>query len=157
MRCVNYQKLNRTRPLKSKNVTSHQTPIRVRYAETDQMGVVYHANYFVWMEVGRVEFCRAAGFNYKDLEAEGIYLAVAETHCRHMSPARYDDEIVIVTTIRERNSRMLTFAYEILRATERLPPAGRNTSSSIATSARYACPLPIPTTLPGRACLALFM
>ena len=94
-------------------MTTHRTPIRVRYAETDQMGIVYHSNYYIWMEVGRVEFCRAAGFNYKDMEADGILLAVAETHCRHLSPARYDDEIVIETSIREKNARMMTFAYEI--------------------------------------------
>lgn len=94
-------------------MTSHQSAIRVRYAETDQMGIVYHSNYFIWMEVGRVEFCRSIGFNYKDLEADGIFLAVAETHCRHLSPARYDDEVVIQTSIREKNSRMVTFAYEV--------------------------------------------
>ncbi len=86
--------------------------VRVRYAETDQMGVVYHANYIVWMEVGRTEFCRAAGIVYRDLEEnEGLRLAVVEANCRYVSPARYDDEIEIHTTIAESNPRMIRFAY----------------------------------------------
>src|ERR1051326_7604813 len=65
-------------------VTSHETRFRVRYAETDQMGVVYYANYLVWMELGRAEFCRAAGIRYKDMEAtDGVRLAVVEAHCRY--------------------------------------------------------------------------
>ena len=76
------------------------TRVRVRYSETDQMGVVYHANYLVWMEVARVDYCRQAGFRYKDLEIEhGILLAVTEANCRYLSPARYDDEIEIETTL----------------------------------------------------------
>jgi acyl-CoA thioester hydrolase len=93
---------------------SVETNIRVRYAETDQMGVVYYANYLVWMEVGRVELCRACGFNYRDLELEeGIVLAVAEASCRYASPARYDDEVTIRTWLDEPNSRMVTFRYEM--------------------------------------------
>ncbi len=65
----------------------HVTSVRVRYAETDQMGIVYYANYLVWMEVARVEYCRAIGFHYKDMELDdGILLAVAESHCRYLSP-----------------------------------------------------------------------
>jgi acyl-CoA thioester hydrolase len=91
--------------------------LRVRYAETDQMGVVYYANYLVWMELGRVELCRACGFNYRDMEAEdGILLAVAEAHCEYRSPARYDDEVVVKTWIEKANTRMVTFAYEMRRA-----------------------------------------
>jgi acyl-CoA thioester hydrolase len=86
----------------------------VRYAETDQMGVVYYANYLVWMEVGRVELCKARGFNYHDMEREeGVYLAVAEAICRYRSPARFDDEVVVKTWIEEANARMVTFAYEM--------------------------------------------
>ena len=77
-----------------------ETRLRVRYAETDQMGVVYYANYLVWMEVGRVEYCRAAGLSYRDMErADGILLAVAEANCRYLAPARYDEEIVVRTSI----------------------------------------------------------
>lgn len=97
---------------------SHETRIRVRYAETDQMGVVYYANYLVWMEVGRVELSKARGFNYKEMELEdGVMLAVAEARCRYCSPARFDEEVVIRTGVAEANSRMVTFAYE-MRAAE---------------------------------------
>ena len=87
--------------------------VRVRYAETDQMGVVYHANYLIWMEVGRVEFCRAAGFRYRDLEQDGIRLAVVEANCKYLSPALYDDEVVIRTRIDTVNTRKVRFAYEM--------------------------------------------
>lgn len=90
------------------------TRIRVRYAETDQMGIVYYANYLVWMEVARVDYCRAIGFHYREMEGEdGILLAVAESHCRYLSPARFDEEIAIVTTAPEANRRMVTFDYEM--------------------------------------------
>ena len=90
---------------------------RVRYAETDQMGVVYYANYLVWMEVGRVEYCRALGFNYRDMEKEdGIGLAVAEANCRYRYPARYDEEIVVKTGVSESSSRMIKFSYDIQNA-----------------------------------------
>lgn len=94
-----------------------ETRIRVRYAETDQMGVVYYANYLVWMEVGRVELCKACGFNYRDMEREdGVLMAVVEANCRYASPARFDDEVVIRTWIEEANPRIVTFAYEMCAA-----------------------------------------
>lgn len=90
------------------------TQLRVRYAETDQMGVVYHANYVVWMEIGRVEYFRAAGIRYRDLERdEGILLVVVEAHCRYHSPARYDEEVTVRTWVEESNPRMITFGYEM--------------------------------------------
>ena len=96
---------------------SYETRIRVRYAETDQMGVVYYANYLVWMEVGRVDYCKAAGFNYRDMEIEdGVMLAVAEARCRYAFPARFDDDVVIRTWIADANSRMVTFGYEMILA-----------------------------------------
>ena len=74
---------------------------RVRYAETDQMGIVYHANYLVWMEMGRVELCRTIGVRYRDMEEQdGILLTVAEVQCRFLSPARYDDEVVLARRAR---------------------------------------------------------
>src|ERR1022692_4738823 len=92
----------------------HETRIRVRYAETDQMGVVYYANYLVWMEVGRVEYCKACGFEYKQMELEdGVFLAVAEARCRYASPARFDEEVVIRTWVEEANPRMVLFAYQM--------------------------------------------
>jgi acyl-CoA thioester hydrolase len=85
------------------------------------MGVVYYANYLVWMEVGRVDLCKAIGFNYRDMEdQDGIFLAVAESHCRYRSPARFDDEVIVKTWIEEAGSRMATFAYEM-----RLAEGGR--------------------------------
>jgi acyl-CoA thioester hydrolase len=95
----------------------HRTTFRVRYAETDQMGVVYHANYLVWMEIGRVELVRSRGLNYKDLEAsEGIFLGVVEASCRYHFPARYDQEVVVETEIVGANARMVEFSYRILVA-----------------------------------------
>ncbi|MDR3701819.1 MAG: thioesterase family protein [Candidatus Sulfopaludibacter sp.] len=93
---------------------SSETRLRVRYAETDQMGVVYYANYLVWMEVGRVELCKACGFNYRDMEREdGIFLAVAEANCRYRSPARFDDEVIVRTWIEDANTRIVIFHYEM--------------------------------------------
>jgi acyl-CoA thioester hydrolase len=94
-----------------------ETKLRVRYAETDQMGIVYHANYLIWMEVGRVEYCREAGIVYRDLERdEGLLLAVVEARCRYISPALYDEEVIVRTWIAEANPRMLRFGYEMLEA-----------------------------------------
>jgi acyl-CoA thioester hydrolase len=91
-----------------------ETRLRVRYAETDNMGVVYYANYLIWMEVGRVDLCKACGFNYRDMEKDdGIYLAVAESHCRYRAPAHFDDDVIVKTWIEAASTRMVTFAYEI--------------------------------------------
>ena len=90
-----------------------QSRFRVRYAETDQMGMVYYANYFVWMEIGRTDFCRECGFSYADLEREEqAFLPVAEADCRYLSPARYDDEIVVSTEIARLNRRLIEFTYQ---------------------------------------------
>jgi acyl-CoA thioester hydrolase len=90
------------------------TRFRVRYAETDQMGMVYYANYFVWMEIGRTDFCRESGFSYADLEREEqAFLPVAEANCRYVAPARYDDEIVVSTEIARLNRRLIEFSYNI--------------------------------------------
>jgi acyl-CoA thioester hydrolase len=86
----------------------------VRYAETDQMGVVYYANYMIWMELGRAEYCRASGIRYRDMEVvDGVLLAVVDAHCRYLRPARYDEEITVRTQIAQANRRMVEFAYEI--------------------------------------------
>jgi acyl-CoA thioester hydrolase len=87
--------------------------VRVRYAETDQMGVVHHANYFVWMEMGRVELCRQMGVRYRNMEQDGVLLTVAEVNCRYLAPARYDDEVVIRTVITQVSSRLVRFGYEL--------------------------------------------
>ncbi|MBZ5554449.1 MAG: acyl-CoA thioesterase [Acidobacteriia bacterium] len=92
-----------------------ETTLRVRYAETDQMGIAYYANYLAWFEVGRAEWCRATGFTYHELEQrEGIYLMVADAHCRYKAPARYDDVLVIKTKVNSFKKRLIVFEYEIL-------------------------------------------
>ena len=91
-----------------------QSRFRVRYAETDQMGVVYYANFFIWMEIGRTDFCRDCGFSYRDLEQEEkALIAVAEANCRYVAPARYDDEILIETQMTRLGRRVIEFTYKI--------------------------------------------
>jgi acyl-CoA thioester hydrolase len=91
--------------------------LRVRYAETDQMGVVYYANYLVWFEIGRVEFLRSLGFDYKQMEIEdGCILPVVEANCRYKAPARYDDLLLIEATPTLLRGSLLKFAYRIIRA-----------------------------------------
>ncbi len=94
-------------------VVTHQ--VRVRYAETDQMGIVYYANYLVWFEIGRVELLRALGHAYSALETDGYILPVVEATCRYRAPARYDDEIQIETRPSMLRGSVLKFAYRILR------------------------------------------
>jgi acyl-CoA thioester hydrolase len=93
-----------------------ETRLRVRYAETDQAGVVYHSNYLIWFEVGRVELCRDYGFNYRDMETEAdAFLPVIEAHVTYRSPARYDDVILVRTRVIQAHRRAIKFAYEVLR------------------------------------------
>jgi acyl-CoA thioester hydrolase len=92
-----------------------ETTVRVRYAETDQMGVVYHANYFTWFEVGRVEWCRQSGFEYKQMEIQDdSFIVVAEARCRYKRPARFDDLLTVRTRVEESKRRTVTFTYEIV-------------------------------------------
>jgi len=95
---------------------TNSTELRVRYAETDRMGIVYYANYLVWCEVGRVEFMRALGGSYAELEARGYGLAVAEATVRYLAPARFDDPVRIETTLAGVRSRAVTFDYVISHA-----------------------------------------
>ena len=90
--------------------------IRVRYAETDRMGIVYHAHYLVWFEIGRTEFCRAAGIPYRQMEEEGILIPVTGVDCKYRRSARYDDDVTIRTRMGDVGSRGLTFFYEVLGA-----------------------------------------
>lgn len=97
----------------------HETLLRVRYAETDKMGIVYYANYLVWFEIGRTEFCRARGISYRDMEEMGdAFLVVAESYCRYKAAAYYDDELLVRTHIAELRKRSLRFGYEIVRASD---------------------------------------
>ncbi len=96
----------------------HTTTVRVRYAETDQMGVVYHANYVIWMEVGRVEAMRAAGLNYADMEREGVRVAVVGVEVEYRAPARYDDVVEVTARVVEVLSRKMRIEYEMRRASD---------------------------------------
>ena len=96
--------------------TAVETTFAVRYAESDQMGIVHHASYVIWMEEGRSQYMRAKGINYADIEREGMLLAVAELNVRYISPARYGDDVAVRTWIEEARSRGITFGYEIVNA-----------------------------------------
>jgi acyl-CoA thioester hydrolase len=92
--------------------------VRVRYAETDKMGVVYYAHYFVWFEIGRTEWLRQAGWTYRAMEDDGLGLPVIESHCEYKLGARYDDEIEIRTKARKASAATLAFDYELVRSTD---------------------------------------
>lgn len=94
---------------------SAETKIRVRYAETDQMGIVYHSNYLIWFEVGRTELFRTLGLPYTIFEEQGLGLAVVEASCRYRQPARYDDELIIYTEVEKFSSRKVIFSYRVYR------------------------------------------
>jgi acyl-CoA thioester hydrolase len=116
--------------------------LRVRYAETDKMGVVYHANYFMWFEVGRCELLRTIGRSYRDLEASGIGLPVIEAHCEYKSPARYDDELQVKTWGRQLSPARVEFRYEIWRPADATVNAiGRTVHAAVDTAGR-PCRLP---------------
>lgn len=93
----------------------NETIIRTRYAETDQMGVIYHANYFTWFEIGRTEFFRQLKMNYRELEEENILLPVIDVGCKYIQSAKYDDEIIIKTRLINLKGVKLEFRYEIVR------------------------------------------
>lgn len=94
----------------------HDAVVRVRYAETDQMGVVYHANYLIWFEVGRVELMRALGVEYKKMESDDdCHIVVANVQCRYLQPARYDEVLRVRSRIAELRSRSIRFSYELIR------------------------------------------
>ena len=107
-----------TEPAKQPAIVN-ETRIRVRYAETDQMGVVYHANHFIWFEVGRVELLRQLGFSYKDMEEQDhCFIAVVDARCRYKAPARYDDEIIVRTHIKNVRESLVHFGYELVRVSD---------------------------------------
>jgi acyl-CoA thioester hydrolase len=108
-------------------VQSHST-VRVRYAETDQMGVAYHGNYFAWFEVGRTDLLRDLGFTYRDLEADGIRLPVIEAQARFLRPARYDDVLDIHTRVASLGGARIAFEYEVRRDGAEAPLATGSTA-----------------------------
>jgi acyl-CoA thioester hydrolase len=96
---------------------TNETRLRVRYAETDQMGVVYHSNHLIWFEVGRVELMRQMGFSYREMERdEGRFIAVAEATCRYRAPVYYDEEVIVRTRLKSVRESVIVFSYELVRA-----------------------------------------
>jgi acyl-CoA thioester hydrolase len=118
------------------------TRVRVRYAETDQMGVVYYANYFVWFEVGRTELLRSMGGTYRDLEAEGIFLPVIEASCTYSQASRYDDELDIRTTGRLLSPVRMEFQYEVVRLADQVTTATGRTVHAALNQRGRPCRLP---------------
>jgi len=122
-----------------------ESRLRVRYAETDQMGVVYHANHFIWFEIGRVELMRQMGFSYRDMERDhGLFIAVADARCRYKAPARYDDEIIVRTCLKNVRESVVHFGYELVRVGDGLLLAEGETTH-IVTDAQMKT-----TALPGK-------
>ena len=123
--------------------TTVEITLRVRYAETDQMGVVYHSNYFVWFEVGRVELLRQLGFTYKEMEKQDdCVIAVVDARCRYKSPARYDDELTVRTHLKNIRESMIHFGYEVLRPADNTVLAEGETTHIVVNSEMQIRPLP---------------
>jgi acyl-CoA thioester hydrolase len=116
--------------------------VRVRYAETDKMGVVYYANYFVWFEIGRTDLLRGAGGSYRDLERDGIGLPVIEAHCEYKQSARYDDELEVRTVGTLVSPVRVRFAYEIVRPADAVTLATGHTVHAALDPAGRPCRLP---------------
>jgi acyl-CoA thioester hydrolase len=125
------------------NHALNETKLRVRYAETDQMGVVYHSNHLIWFEVGRVEFMRQMGFSYRDMEREdGRFIAVAEARCRYRAPIHYDEEVIVRTWLKGVRKSVISFAYELTRAENGTLLAEGETTHVVTDSNMKAAPLP---------------
>ena len=122
---------------------SSESTFRVRYAETDQMGVAYHGNYFTWFEIGRVEFLRDLGLDYATLEREhGCYILVADAHCRYKAPARYDDLLRIRTALESLRGPLIKFSYELLRESDGTLLAEGDTTHLVSDKTMKARSLP---------------
>lgn len=123
--------------------TVNETKLRVRYAETDQMGVVYHSNHLIWFEVGRVELMRQMGLSYRDIEREdGIFIAVAEAKCRYRAPVYYDEEVVVKTWLKAVRQSVIIFSYELARANTGELLAEGETTHVVTNSEMKAAALP---------------
>ena len=121
---------------------SSVSTLRVRYAETDKMGVVYYANYLVWFEVGRADLLRSLGWSYREMEIAGISLPVIEAHCNYLRPARYDDEIAVKTEGRMLSPVRMEFAYQVVRTEDgTIAAAGKTVHAALDTSGK-PCRLP---------------
>ena len=118
------------------------TTLRVRYAETDQMGVVYYANYLVWFEVARTDLLRTLGWTYREMEQAGVFLPVIEAHCEYRRPARYDEEIEIRTSGRLCSPIRMEFVYDVvLKSTGEASASGRTVHAALGADGR-PCRLP---------------
>ncbi len=119
----------------------HTTTFRVRYEETDQMGVAYYANYLVWFEVARTEYFREKGLEYRKMEDEDkLFIPVVEAYCRYKAPLRYDDLITVITTLTDVGATRMTFEYEVKRG-EKLIATGRTKHAFVNEAGK---PVPIP-------------
>lgn len=109
----------------------HETTFRARYGETDQMGIIYHPNYYIYFEIGRTEFLREmGGMSYKDMEGAGVMLPIVETHCRYKVPAKYDDELIVRTMIKDMTAARITFSYQLIRAADEVLLAEGETTNA---------------------------
>jgi acyl-CoA thioester hydrolase len=124
------------------NAAPRHTLVRVRYAETDRMGVVYYANYLVWFEVGRTEWLRETGWSYREMETEGVALPVIEAYCAYRQPARYDDEIEIQTRATLVTPVRIRFDYDAIRRADRVRVADGYTVHAALDSTGRPCRLP---------------
>ncbi|MGD0760545.1 MAG: thioesterase family protein [Candidatus Sulfotelmatobacter sp.] len=125
------------------NLAVNETKLRVRYAETDQMGVAYHSNHLIWFEVGRVELMRQMGFSYRDMERdEDRFIAVAEVTCRYRAPARYDEEVVVRTRLKHVRKSVIVFSYELVRSEGGELLAEGETAHVVTDSKMKVAPLP---------------
>jgi len=132
-----------------------ETRMRVRYAETDRMGVVYHANYFVWFEVGRVELLRQLGFSYRDMEEkDGCGIAVIDARCRYKAPARYDDEVIVRTRLKYLRESLIQFEYELVRADDGSLLAEGDTTHIVVDAEMKKVSLPVKYVSAFRAAMA---
>jgi acyl-CoA thioester hydrolase len=142
---VNDKRVNdkRVNPRNNHGGVVSESRVRVRYAETDQMGVVYHANHFIWFEIGRVDLMRQLGFTYRDMERDhGCFIPVVDARCRYKAPARYDDEIIVRTHLRNVRKSMIHFGYELARANDGEVLAEGETMHMILDSKMKPAPLP---------------
>lgn len=121
---------------------SSVSTLRVRYAETDKMGVVYYANYLVWFEVARADLLRSLGWSYREMEAAGISLPVIEARCRYLRPARYDDEIDVTTEGRMLSPVRMEFHYQVVRKADEIVAAEGTTVHAALDASGKPCRLP---------------
>jgi acyl-CoA thioester hydrolase len=121
----------------------NETRLRVRYAETDQMGVVYHSNHLIWFEVGRVELLRQMGFSYRDMERDdGRFIAVVQVKCRYRAPVYYDEEVLVRTRLKTARESVIVFTYELVRAVDGTMLAEGETTHIVTDSNMKVASLP---------------